>query len=125
MMSGKVQRILVVDDVPTNIGVLNEILKNDYSISAATSGAEALRIAQSENPPDLILLDIMMPEMDGFEVMTRLKEDNRTRSIPVILVTAKGEMDSRMRGFDLGVEFYITKPVDPVYVRDVVKKTLL
>jgi CheY-like chemotaxis protein len=85
-------------------------------------GALKKEIAGSAEPPELILLDIMMPEMDGFEVLQKLKSDEKTRDIPVSFVTAKNEMDDRMRGFDLGVSFYITKPIDPAYVLDVVRK---
>jgi len=119
-MDKKRYSILIVDDSPQNIRILNEILKNEHSINAATNGIKALQIAQSESPPDLILLDIMMPDMDGFEVLKRLKEDDRTRDIPVCFITAKDDMDDRMKGSELGVSFYITKPVDPVYVRHVV-----
>lgn len=105
-----------------NLAILNEILKNEFSVQMATSGADALRIAGSAEPPELILLDIMMPEMDGFEVLQKLKSDDKTKDIPVSFVTAKKEMDDRTRGFDLGVSFYITKPIDPTYVLDIVRK---
>ena len=81
------QRILIVDDTPENIDVLIEVL-SDYKRSVATSGEKALRIARSENPPDLILLDIMMPGMDGYEVCQRLKSDEKTKAIPIIFLTA-------------------------------------
>ena len=123
-MSEKRHRILIVDDVPQNISILTEILKNDFVLSAATNGAKALQIAQSEKPPDLILLDIIMPEMDGFEVMEKLKEDNRTRDIPVVFVTAESDQDSKMRGTELGVSWYITKPIRPDFVKSVVQNVL-
>ena len=119
-MSKKRYSVLIVDDNPQTIRILNEILKSEHSIYAANSGIKALQIAQSERPPDLILLDIVMPEMDGFEVLKRLKEDDRTRDIPVCFITARDDMDDRMKGSELGVSFYITKPVDPVSVRHVV-----
>ncbi len=115
-------RVLVVDDVRVQNMVMKEILKDEYDVQEAMSGAEALHIAQSDNPPELILLDIVMPEMDGFEVAAKLKEDERTRDIPVIFVTGKSDMDSRMKGWDLGGAWYITKPFDPAYVRDVLHK---
>ena len=121
-MNDKPHKVLIVDDVMQSLVILNEILKNEFSVQMATSGAEALQIAGSAEPPELILLDIMMPEMDGFEVLQKLKSDEKTRDIPVSFVTAKNEMDDRMRGFDLGVAFYITKPIDPTYVLDVVRK---
>ena len=118
------QKVLIVDDVPQNITVLNEILRSTYSVSAATSGAKALAITRSAKPPDLILLDIMMPEMDGYEVLRQLKADEQTRNIPVILVTAKGEIEDKIAGYDLGATDYLTKPVDPAFALDVVKKNL-
>lgn len=118
------KKILIVDDVTINIDILNEILKGKYEILTATNGPDALKIAGSEDPPDLILLDIIMPEMDGHQVLEKLRNDDRTRSIPVVFITTKDEMEDRMKGFDLGVEYYITKPVDPVYVTDIVDKLL-
>jgi diguanylate cyclase (GGDEF)-like protein len=111
------QRILIVDDEPRNIAVLAEILKSEYKTVAAKSGPQALSRAQSDMPPDLILLDIMMPEMDGYEVCKRLKADDRTKNIPVIFVTAMSEIDDEMKGFELGAVDYITKPVQPALVR--------
>ena len=117
MLELKKQTVLVVDDVPDNIMVLDEILKADYSVSAATNGERAIRIAHSESPPDLILLDVMMPGMDGFEVCRRLKDQSSTREIPVIFVTAMGEVQDETTGFDLGAVDYIHKPVSPPLVR--------
>ena len=103
--------LLIVDDTPDNIRVLVETLKDEYRILAATSGEKALRMAISEtNPPDLILLDILMPGIDGYEVCRRLKNDDRTRNIPVIFVTAISEVMDETRGFRLGAVDYITKP---------------
>jgi len=110
------QTILAVDDAPENIDVLRGILADDYKVKVATNGEKALKIAFSENPPDLILLDIMMPEMDGYEVCRQLKEDPRTKRIPVIFVTAKGEIADEAHGFELGAVDYITKPVSPPIV---------
>lgn len=119
-MDRKNYSVLIVDDSPQNISIINEILKNEYSVRATTNGIKALKIAQSESPPDLILLDIMMPEMDGLEVLKKLKEHNHTREIPVCFITAKDDMDDRIKGSELGISFYITKPVNPVHVRQVV-----
>ena len=108
--------ILVVDDVPQNIEVLSGILRSRYRVRAATSGARALSIVRSDAPPDLILLDIMMPELDGLTVCRRLKSDYRTRHIPVVFVTAMTEVDDEAQGFEAGCVDYITKPVSPPLV---------
>lgn len=105
------QTILVVDDNPDNIDVLTGILRPFYKIKASVSGAVALKIATSKAKPDLILLDIMMPEMDGYEVCQSLKSNPLTRNIPVIFVTAKTEVEDEQKGFELGAVDYITKPV--------------
>ena len=109
--------ILVVDDTPDNIDVLKETLKKDYTVRPALDGATALRIASVDPKPDLILLDIMMPEMDGYEVMRRLQADSNTRQIPVIFVTAASDIESELKGFELGAVDYITKPFSPPIVR--------
>jgi len=106
--------ILIVDDTPSNIAVLSNIL-TDYNVKAANNGAKALEIA-TRYRPDIILLDIMMPEMDGYNVCTRLKRDFRTKNIPVIFVTARDEVTDETRGFELGAVDYITKPVSPPVV---------
>jgi len=107
------QVVLVVDDTPENIQVLSAILKPSYKVKAATSGERALKIARSDNPPDLILLDIMMPEMDGYEVCRQLKADDQTRSIPVIFVTGMSDDAGQQKGLALGAAAYLTKPVEP------------
>ncbi|MES9956068.1 MAG: two-component system response regulator [Sedimenticola sp.] len=116
--------ILVVDDVPENIDVLDGVLHETYKVKAAVNGQRALKIAGSDNPPDLILLDIMMPEMDGYEVCRRLKEDERTRGIPVIFVTAMNEVEDERKGLELGAVDYITKPYSPAIVQARVKTHL-
>ena len=103
--------VLIVDDTPDNISVLSNLLKDEYRAKIATNGERALRIAFSDGPPDLILLDIMMPGMDGYEVCTRLKADERTREIPVIFLTAKSQVEDERKGFELGAVDYITKPI--------------
>ena len=107
------QTVLVVDDVPENIALMTEILGKHYQIKVALNGKKALTIAQSDNPPDIILLDIMMPEMYGYEVCQILKENESTEPIPVIFVTAMTDIDSEKQGVDLGAVDYITKPVSP------------
>src|SRR5450432_4159165 len=109
-------RILIVDDTPANIKVLHNLLREDYALSVATSGAAALEIAFSDDRPDLVLLDVMMPEMDGHEVCRRLKADARTRDVPVIFVTAMSEVEDETKGFELGAVDYITKPIRPPIV---------
>jgi putative two-component system response regulator len=111
MSEAERQTILVVDDAPENIDVLSGILKERYKVKAATSGERALKIANASPPPDLVLLDIMMPEMDGYAVCQALQGNFRTRRIPVIFVTAMGEVEDERRGFDVGAVDYITKPV--------------
>lgn len=111
------QTILIVDDTPANLDVLAGILKQDYKLKVATNGAKALQLSQITPPPDLILLDIMMPGMDGYTVCRHLKDDPRTARIPVVFVTAKGEVEDETHGFELGAVDYITKPVSPPIVR--------
>lgn len=104
--------ILIVDDVPINIQVLTQSLKDPYHVKVATTGAKALEIAVSETPPDLILLDIIMPGMDGYEICRRLKSEDRTRSIPVIFITVQDRVEHEMAGLELGAVDYITKPFE-------------
>ncbi len=115
------QRILIVDDTPANIKILNDLLKDEYRISVSTNGPDALEIAHSQEPPDLILLDIMMPEMDGYEVCKRLKADEKTKKIPILFVTAKGEVEDETNGLDLGAVDYIRKPISPPIVKSRVR----
>ncbi|MBN1777566.1 MAG: diguanylate cyclase [Clostridiales bacterium] len=109
--------ILVVDDAKENVSVLAELLRSDYKIRAATSGEKALDICFSDNPPDLILLDIIMPGIDGYEVCMRLKEASQTKSIPVIFVTGKINEEEEIRGFNMGAVDYIKKPYNSVIVK--------
>ena len=109
----KKERILIVDDTPANIDVLGAILMDGYDISVAVNGSMALDIVSSGILPDLVLLDIMMPEMDGYEVARRLKADAKTQAIPVIFVTAKIEEEDEARGFKMGAVDYLRKPVNP------------
>lgn len=109
------QKILIVDDEPDNIRILAEALGDDYKILAATSGAEALECAVKRSP-DLILLDVIMPGMNGYEVLKRLKAYNGTRDIPVIFITVMGRELNELRGFKLGAVDYIMKPFSPAIV---------
>jgi len=115
--------ILVVDDTPENLQLMNGLLKDDYKVRVANGGEPALKLA-AQQPPDLILLDIMMPGMDGYEVCRRLKADVATRDIPVIFLTAKAQVEDEQRGFDTGCVDYITKPVSPPIVLARVKTHL-
>ena len=108
--------ILIVDDTPENVDVLAGILHEHYQIKIALNGPKALKIAQSNSAPALVLLDVMMPEMDGYEVCRQLQADDRTRRIPVIFVTAKSEDEDEALGLALGAVDYITKPVSPAIV---------
>ncbi len=109
------KRILLVDDEPINITILRETLE-PYERMVALNGKQALKVTRSNNPPDLILLDIMMPGMDGYEVCRQLKADKKTRDIPIIFITAKSQVADETRGFEMGVVDYITKPVSPPVV---------
>lgn len=115
-MSGERQRLLIVDDQPANVRVMAEALRDQYELYFATSGAKALEIAAGSGI-ELVLLDVVMPDLDGFEVCRRLKSDERTNKIPVIFVTAREEISDEARGFDVGGVDYITKPVQPLIVR--------
>ncbi|TNG02786.1 MAG: response regulator [Gammaproteobacteria bacterium] len=115
------QKILIVDDERFNINVLSDLLKPNYKIMAAINGKQALKAAHSDNPPNLILLDVMMPEMDGYEVCKQLKADEKTRDIPVIFVTAMGQETEEEKGFSVGAVDYITKPITPSIVEARVK----
>lgn len=116
--------ILVVDDTPDNLALMSGLLKDDYVVKVANHGEKALRIAAAEHPPDLILLDIMMPGMDGYEVCRLLKADPRTADIPVIFLTAKSETGDETFGLSLGAVDYITKPISPPIVQARVKTHL-
>ena len=112
----QVKTILVVDDSPSTLAVIDEILNPHYRIKAVKDGTKALALAQDTDPPDLILLDILMPEPDGYQVCTMLKENPATRDIPVIFVTAKDEIEDEAHGLSLGAVDYIVKPFAPLIV---------
>lgn len=113
--------ILVVDDAPENLRVLSAVLKDQYRIKVATNGERALALAASDDPPDLILLDVVMPGMDGYEVCKRLKSDPKTAAIPVLFVSSRDEEEDEARGLDAGGIDYIVKPVRPSIVQARVK----
>lgn len=115
-MSAPQPTILIVDDTPENLSVLGELLQRNYRVRAANSGRRAIQIAHSQPTPDLILLDVMMPEIDGFAVLAQLRDDPATRNIPVIFVTAMDGTRDEEHGLDCGAVDYITKPIRPAIV---------
>lgn len=116
--------ILVVDDTPDNLNLMSNLLNANYKVKIANGGAKALKIALSDFPPDLILLDIMMPVMDGYEVCRQLKLNPKTMDIPVIFLTSKAEVVDETKGLELGAVDYITKPISPPIVLARVKNHL-
>ena len=112
--------ILAVDDTPENLDIVKAILAPEYAVRVAINGETALKVAKSRHP-DLILLDVMMPGMDGFEVCRQLKENPVTRDIPVIFLTGKAEPESKAKGLQLGAVAFVMKPADPQLLRDCVK----
>ncbi len=123
-MSPEKNRILLVDDIPGNLKILALALKDEHKVLVATSGAEALEIANTEPLPDLILLDIMMPGIDGYEVCQRLKDDEKTQEIPIIFVTALDDDINEEYGLSLGAEDFIRKPYSVAIIKRRVKTHL-
>ncbi|MGB7729929.1 MAG: SpoIIE family protein phosphatase [Candidatus Acidiferrum sp.] len=117
--------ILIVDDTPTNISVISGALKDSYKTKVATNGEKALALASAEDKPDLILLDILMPGMDGYEVCSRLKADPSTSEIPVIFLTGQTSAEDETRGFDVGAVDYVHKPFSPAVVKARVRSHIL
>lgn len=117
--------ILIVDDTPTNIGVISGALRSAYKTKVATNGQKALALATAEEKPDLILLDVMMPGMDGYEVCSRLKADPSTREIPVIFLTGQTAEEDETRGFEVGAVDYVHKPFSPAVVKARVRSHIL
>lgn len=122
-MEAERQKILIIDDVPANIQIMHAVLRDDYAVFFATSGSDGIRMAQKELP-DLILLDIMMPDMDGYEVCTKIKTDPLTSQIPVIFITAMSNVEDEAKGLEMGAIDYITKPFSPPIVNARVKNHL-
>ena len=115
--------VLIVDDTETNVDILVDTLGEDYDIAVAMDGESALEIAE-EDLPDLILLDIMMPDMDGYEVCKRLKDNPETADIPVIFLSALTGADEKQKGLELGAVDFLTKPFNPSEIQDKVKEHL-
>jgi CheY-like chemotaxis protein len=105
--------VLVVDDTPDNLQLISQLFKDKYRVRLAHNGARAIAMCQSDNPPDLVLLDVMMPDMDGFQVAATLREHPASETIPIIFVTALTDAASRQRGMGLGAVDFVTKPIDP------------
>ena len=118
------QTILVVDDMPENLHVVGGLLSPYYRVLVANSGMRALEIVQSNAPPDLILLDVMMPEMDGYQVLARLKELPALAETPVIFLTAMNSGEDEAKGIMLGAADYLVKPVQPVVLQARVRHQL-
>lgn len=116
MNCGEKKTILVVDDTPENIDVLNGVLRSEFKVKAALNGERALKIVVADPKPVMILLDIMMPGMDGYEVCRQLKANPATQHIPVIFITAKNQEEDEKKGLELGAVDYITKPINPSIV---------
>jgi len=123
-ITSKKPSVLIVDDMSENIDILRGILKQNYKLKIATDGENALKIAKGQQKPDIILLDIMMPGMDGYEVCQKLKQDPATQTIPVIFITAKTATEDEQRGFELGAVDYILKPFNSVIVEARVRAQL-
>lgn len=124
MSEGKKQTILAVDDTLVNIDVVKGVLAQDYLVQAALNGKMALKIIEKKKP-DLILLDVMMPEMDGYELCQILKSQEETKDIPIIFLTAKAQADDETKGLSLGAVDYITKPISPPILKERVKNHLM
>jgi putative two-component system response regulator len=116
--------VLVIDDTAENLALISEVLRGEFKVKVAPGGARGLQLAQASTPPDLVLLDIMMPEMDGYEVLRQLRADPRTRDIPVIFLTAMSSVEEERRGLELGAVDYITKPISPPLVQSRVRNHL-
>ncbi len=116
--------ILVVDDTPTNIDFLVALLQDNYKVKAAINGEKALRIVQSPTPPDLILMDIVLPGKDGIEICEILKNDATTADIPIVFISDKATGDICDRGMDLGGTAYMKKPLDPDMLQSILEISL-
>ena len=116
--------VLALAATAENLALISEVLRGEFKVKVAPGGARGLQLAQASTPPDLILLDIMMPEMDGYEVLRQLRTDPRTRDIPVIFLTAMSSVEEERRGLELGADDYITKPISPPLVQSRVRNHL-
>ncbi len=117
-------KILIVDDEPANIKILSQALKTDYLVSFAINGGDAIALIDSEIKPDIILLDIMMPGMNGYEVCSLIKDKPETANIPVIFISALAANEEMKKGLSLGAVDYIQKPFHPATVKEQIKNHL-
>ena len=118
------KKVLIVDDIPDNIKLLKDILKDSYQIKVANSGKRCIDIVSKEKNIDLVLLDVMMPDMSGYEVCEYFKKENDFKDIPIIFVTAKGDVHDEEYGLSLGAVDYISKPVKEAIVKQRVQTHL-
>lgn len=116
------QTILIIDDTPDNLTHISTLLKEKFKVKVATNGGKGLTIAATDPKPNLILLDIMMPEMDGFEVCQKLKADPGTAAIPVIFLSGKSESADIEKGMSLGAQGFVSKPVEPEKLYEIISK---
>lgn len=116
--------VLIVDDEKINLNLLANLLQDDYRVLVAKNGEQCLRRARGQQPPDLVLLDILMPDMDGYEVCRQLKADAKTRNIPLVFVSVKQSEEDRRHGLAQGAAAYIAKPFEPAEVRACVAELL-
>ncbi len=116
--------VLVVDDTPANIDILINMLSGAYKVRVATNGPVALKLAQKEPRPNLVLLDVYMPGMDGYEVCRQLKAEPATAQIPVLFVTATAEEKDLEKGRSVGAEGFLSKPLESNLVLDAVRRTI-
>jgi len=123
-MSEQKTTILVVDDAPANIQLLSGVLREKYKVKAAISGVKALAVSQKTPPPDLILLDIIMPELDGYEVCRQLKTNPATMDIPVVFITGNISSQDEQRGLEMGAVAYLCKPIDSDKLLETVERIL-
>lgn len=117
MTDGVSNTVLIIDDDPGNLAASSAVLKGSVRLKVANSGEKGMELAFGDEPPDMILLDIMMPDVDGLEVCRRLKADPRTRNIPVIFLTSRNSSKDEMQGFEAGAVDYIHKPISPGILR--------
>lgn len=123
-MSNDRPTLLVIDDAPSNIEVIRNILVDTYRVKVATNGPAGIKIAQKEPHPDLILLDIVMPDMDGYAVCRQLKENPVTASIPVLFVTGTADDEEKLKGLAMGAKGFLMKPLQSEAVLDAVAKSI-
>jgi PleD family two-component response regulator len=121
---GRRSVVLIVDDAVENIAALGAALRADYEVQFATSGEQAIELATARPGPDIVLLDVVMPGMDGFTVCRTLKDDERTRFIPIVIMTSLDDADDRVRGIEAGADDFLTKPVDQRQLRARIRTAL-